>query len=790
MSQPPSPYDRQYNFTDFQSANPTTPLPGQKVDQELNAVRSTLNATVSRLGEVQADDGKVRNSALNLTTIAEAVEPLLTTAPVQAVNAAGAAQVAAVNATGTTQISAVNAAAASGVAQINAATTTPIATTILGAEQSAVAAASTAQTSAANSLINKNLAYTHYVNAGIAANEAQLASGIAEGYAINAEDSRTAAATEANNAQNAADLANGYKNDANESKMAALQAKADAEAAANIAQSIVDDGAAAITAEVQPYLDAAAQSATDAHNSANDALTSKTQAATSATNASNSASSAATSASNASSSASSAAASATAAANSAAAINPAAYAPAVHTHAIADVTGLQTALDGKTAVGHTHPVGDITGLASALTGYATLAANTFTGKQTTPASTASAAGFNLPHGAGPSSPVNGDLWSTTGGLFARIAGFTYPIATTSYVLSQGYLTASAAYSTFPTLSNNGIQAAINANKTDYSTTPSTYLTGGDTSNGYNYGLLMSLSSPSYSGWTVNFIADTYYTYQSPSTNTLDVYYNQYDDVSAIKSNLEMLGIPGYSFAYNDDGMGPYYSSLNTSVTLVYQTIGVQGGDRFVFDLEARMVEQAKAAGTSANHVLYFDGSISMAWGRPWTNEGYAYGYQLSSYAGLYNQNTFTQRQAFPASTSSNASIRMPHGTAPSSPVNGDVWTTTTGAFTRVNGFTANMSVCRAWVNFNGTGTVSIRSTFNVSSITDNGVGDYTINFGAAMPDVNYSPQISSNWVIGSNGAWAGGLCQHPTVAPTTSALRLQQTAMASDFTYCNVAIFR
>ena len=46
--------------------------------------------------------------------------------------------------------------------------------------------------------------------------------------------------------------------------------------------------------------------------------------------------------------------------------------------------------------------------------------------------------------------------------------------------------------------------------------------------------------------------------------------------------------------------------------------------------------------------------------------------------------------------------------------------------------------CRAWVNFNGTGTVAIRASGNVSSITDNGTGDYTVNFTTAMPDADYS----------------------------------------------------
>jgi hypothetical protein len=46
--------------------------------------------------------------------------------------------------------------------------------------------------------------------------------------------------------------------------------------------------------------------------------------------------------------------------------------------------------------------------------------------------------------------------------------------------------------------------------------------------------------------------------------------------------------------------------------------------------------------------------------------------------------------------------------------------------------------CRAWVNFNGTGTVAIRSSGNVSSITDTNVGRYVVNFTNAMPDVNYA----------------------------------------------------
>ena len=51
---------------------------------------------------------------------------------------------------------------------------------------------------------------------------------------------------------------------------------------------------------------------------------------------------------------------------------------------------------------------------------------------------------------------------------------------------------------------------------------------------------------------------------------------------------------------------------------------------------------------------------------------------------------------------------------------------------------APMYACRAWVNFNGTGTVAIRASGNVSSITDNGTGDYTVNFATDMGDASYA----------------------------------------------------
>ncbi len=78
--------------------------------------------------------------------------------------------------------------------------------------------------------------------------------------------------------------------------------------------------------------------------------------------------------------------------------------------------------------------------------------------------------------------------------------------------------------------------------------------------------------------------------------------------------------------------------------------------------------------------------------------------------------------------------------------------------------------CRAWVNFNGTGTVAIRGSGNVSSITDNGTGDYTVNFSTAMADANYCAQIAAG-----RGSFAGGvvgIISPMNANPTASAYRL------------------
>jgi hypothetical protein len=243
--------------------------------------------------------------------------------------------------------------------------------------------------------------------------------------------------------------------------------------------------------------------------------------------------------------------------------------------------------------------------------------------------------------------------------------------------------------------------------------------------------------------------------------------------------------------------------------------------------------------------------------------------------------TFTGKVNTPVSTTTTAGLNVPHGTAPTTPVNGDIWTTTTGLNARINGgtktyatyndqgtfaaamtfsnqnnsfgvgtstgtvglasgavasgntktvnigtggvagSTTNITIgatagtstttfngtvsapglangVKAWVNFNGTGTVAIRASFNVTSITDNGVGDYTLNFTTAMVDTNYAVSLAGrrsnsadiNFAVGFQPTATAG-----TSYPLTTTTCRVACGTPTNFSYLDtdvycVAIFR
>ena len=131
-------------------------------------------------------------------------------------------------------------------------------------------------------------------------------------------------------------------------------------------------------------------------------------------------------------------------------------------------------------------------------------------------------------------------------------------------------------------------------------------------------------------------------------------------------------------------------------------------------------------------------------------------------------------------------------------VSGNAISGTTGSFSGDLSFNSGYGSaavaygCRAWVNFNGTGTVAIRASGNVTSITDNGTGDYTINFTTAMPDTNYAPTMSGDFAQGS-GSLGNGMYLPTNYVFATGSLRTQTTSTTGAVTDIDTicfAIFR
>ena len=98
-------------------------------------------------------------------------------------------------------------------------------------------------------------------------------------------------------------------------------------------------------------------------------------------------------------------------------------------------------------------------------------------------------------------------------------------------------------------------------------------------------------------------------------------------------------------------------------------------------------------------------------------------------------------------------------------------------------------LAKAWVNFNGQGTVAIRASLNVSSITDNGTGDYTVNFTTPFIDTNYVVVCLS---FQSTGNDACNVAQNTSRTDTTSLVNITsvQNATRFDYSALQIAVFR
>ena len=103
-----------------------------------------------------------------------------------------------------------------------------------------------------------------------------------------------------------------------------------------------------------------------------------------------------------------------------------------------------------------------------------------------------------------------------------------------------------------------------------------------------------------------------------------------------------------------------------------------------------------------------------------------------------------------------------------------------------------VQLCKAWVNFNGTlnGTITPRSSYNVSSITKNGTGDYTINFATAMADANYSVGLSTVSYIFGGGLFCNvaGSATGGATLKTTSQIRIISCGNSAAYDSADISV--
>ena len=103
--------------------------------------------------------------------------------------------------------------------------------------------------------------------------------------------------------------------------------------------------------------------------------------------------------------------------------------------------------------------------------------------------------------------------------------------------------------------------------------------------------------------------------------------------------------------------------------------------------------------------------------------------------------------------------------------------------------------CRAWIKLTGTGTIGISASANVASITDRGTGTYTVTFTTAMPDANYSTQVTTTWATGVT-EHVTGLVYHDspyaqaTGSVTAKTYNFSNAGAAIDASVVMLAVFR
>lgn len=264
---------------------------------------------------------------------------------------------------------------------------------------------------------------------------------------------------------------------------------------------------------------------------------------------------------------------------------------------------------------------------------------TASAKITTTASATGAAGFILPHGTAPTSPVNGDLWTTTSGLFSRINGATVgPFI--------GPITIANTRVAFAT-STNVIGGSANMIYGAGANSANALILAGDPSLEVH-----NSTSGGYMQFTAHATSGNWLQFSKDATPTTGVSIGNNVPGNAAGDNLYLC---------------TYSSSWVARVKVVNST-----GNVLINNTTDDTVNKLQVTGSMAVSSFANIGGVVLVNGS--TADGV--------HALIVNGAILTD-----SSQTTRAPLQMPHGTAPSAPVNGDIWTTTTGLYVRINGTT-------------------------------------------------------------------------------------------------------
>jgi hypothetical protein len=792
----PTPYTRQYDFSDYQTVNPSKPLRGSEVDAELDAVKLTTDQLRTNIGLIQRDDGKLANQSVTPESLSAGALAMIHQGEYtprgawddavayvlgDVVDFNAATYLCIVAHTSTASFATDNAAGywlliANGALQGGGQAVDlfegdgtqdefTLSFTYQGNNAATVFVAGVAQIPAQDFSISGTT--LTFVSAPPAPSVAGRNNVMVRGTGVEAQLAADLAATSAADAQGFATAASGSASAAAASQTAAAASQsAAATSATNAANSATSASTSASTATTQ---------ATSATNSATAASASQSAAATSATNAAASATSSAGSATTATTQATNAAGSATAAANSATAAAGSATTAANQASSATTQAGIATTQASNAATSATAAGNSATAAASSATAAnssasaALTSANNAASSASSASTSATTATTQATNAASSATAAAGS--ATTATTQASAASTSATNAANSATAAAGSETAAAASaaaaaSSFdqfddrylgsktanPTVDNDGnalLTGALYFNSVASEMRVydgSAWKAAGSAINGTSrrQSFVATAAQTTFTvtgGYDAGF-ADVYLN-GVKLVNGTDVNVSSGTDVvltagAAAGDNVDVVAYGAFLVAdtYSIAGADAEFvkkagDTMTGTLKLPSVAVGGTATPATPLDVQTQGANVLTSVLTTGIDDLNF---------RMGAMNGVAGGAGTSMakmglfYLGAGESSTIDFIRGGGA-TDGSIGFRSAGNERMRIRADGSRWT---------NANTLPAFECRAWVNFNGTGTVAIRASGNVSSITDNGVGNYTVNFTTALPDGNYAVNTTTN----------------------------------------------